>query len=79
MRIMLGAALAALSIGSIGPAFAGEGEGGPAYSPQQALIAQAPAQTPSVASAQNGPVTHVYVTQSSHGAWLFAPAQNGNN
>jgi len=79
MRIMLRAALAALSIGSIGPAFAGEGEGGPAYSPQQALVAQAPAQTSPVATAQNGQVTHVYVTQSGHGTWLFAPAQNGND
>ena len=78
MKIMLRAAMFALSISNIAPAFAGDG--GPTDHPPQAWIAQGPVQTAlSVATAQNGEAVHTYVTQSNHGTWLYAPAQNGNN
>jgi hypothetical protein len=55
MKIMLRAALTALSIASIGPAFAGEGI--QPYTQFQKLprvIAQAPVYDPTVMTAQNG-------------------------
>ena len=62
----------------IAPAFAGEG--GPTDNPPQAWAALTQVQTtPSVATAQNGQTLRAYVTQSNHGTWLFAPAQNGND
>jgi hypothetical protein len=73
MRIMLRAAIAALSIASIGPAFAGEIEGVQPYTSFQQLpgvIAMAPAENPMVATAQNGQATRVYVTQTNRGTWL---------
>ncbi len=40
---------------------------------------EAPAQNaPAVATAQNGQAARAYVTQSSHGTWLFPPHQGGN-
>jgi hypothetical protein len=75
MKIMLRAAIAALSIASIGPAFAGAGDVPQAntrFTELPGVIAQAPVQNvPSVATAQNGQVTHVYVTNSNRGTWLF--------
>jgi hypothetical protein len=35
------------------------------------VIAQAPEQNPSVATAQNGQVAHIYATQSNRGTWLY--------
>ena len=73
MRIMLRAAIAALSIASIGPAFAGEIEGVQPYTSFRQLpgvIAMAPVENPSVATAQNGQATHVYATQTNQGTWL---------
>jgi hypothetical protein len=44
------------------------------------VIAQAPAQNaPAIATARNGQAIGTYVTNSSHGTWLFAPNQNQGN
>jgi hypothetical protein len=96
MKIMLRAAIAALSIASIGPALADGGEGTVAntrFTELPGVVAQA--QVPNVpAYAQNGQVqtrqaqngqtqngqgVHTFVTQSSHGTWLFAPDPNGGS
>jgi hypothetical protein len=92
MKIMLRAAIAALSIASIGPAMADGGEGTVANTQftelpgvvAQAQVPNAPvyAQNPQAQTrqAQNGQGVHTYVTQSSHGTWLFAPnANQGSN
>ena len=79
MRIMLRAALAAASIASIGSAYAGEGEAVAAntqFTEIPGVVAQAPAQSSPVATAENGRAVPVYVTRSKQGTWLFAP--NGN-
>lgn len=81
MKIMLRAALAALSIANISPAFAGEGEGGDAantlFTQIPGVIAQAPVQNaPAVGIAQNGQAAQAYVTNSRQGTWLFAPNAN---
>jgi hypothetical protein len=80
MKIILRAALAAASIGSIGSAYADGGEGPAAnttFTEIPGVIAQAPAQNaPAVATAQNGRGAPVYVTRSGDGTWLFGP--NGN-
>ena len=91
MKTMLLAAAAALSLG-VGSAYAGDGEG-PAANTRftelpgvvaQAQVPNAPvyAQNPQAQTqqAQNGQAVHTYVTQSSHGTWLFAPNSNqGSN
>jgi hypothetical protein len=82
MKIMLRAAIAALSIASTGPAFAGEGDGGTVantfFTELPRVVAQAPVQNaPAVATAQNGQAVHAYVTQSSQGTWLFPPHDGG--
>lgn len=84
MKIMLRAAIAALSIASIGSAIAGEGEGTVAntqFTEVPGVVAQADVQNaPPVATAQNGQAVQTYVTQSSRGTWLFAPnANQGGN
>ena len=80
MTIMLRTALTALSIASIGPAFA-ESEGGTAnntyFTQLPGVVAQAPVQNAPVATAQNGQGVHAYVTNSNHGTWLFAPQDGG--
>ena len=83
MKIMLRAALAAVSIASIGSAYA-DSEGGQNANTQftqtPGFLAQAPAQNaPAVAVARNGQAVQAYVTQSSHGTWLFPPHQGGGN
>jgi hypothetical protein len=75
MKTMLLAAAAALSLG-VSSAYAGESgaqSGGYVYPGYQF-----PAQNvPSVpTTAPNGEVVHTFVTQSSHGTWLFAPNPN---
>ena len=81
MRIMLRAAMAAVSIASVGSAQAGESDGGVAntlFTSLPGVIAQAPVQhAPTVGTAQNDQAVHVYVTQSSHGTWLFPPHDGG--
>ena len=95
MKIMLRAAIAALSIASIGPALADGGEGTVANTQftelpgvvAQAQVPNAPvyAQNPQAQTrqAQNGQAVHgygVYSTQSSRGTWLFPPnANQGGN
>jgi hypothetical protein len=67
MKIMLRAAIAALSFASIGPAIASEGDGG------TAPVAQAPVQNaPSIVAAQNGQAGQTY-SHSNHSPWLFPP------
>jgi hypothetical protein len=83
MRIMLRAAIAALSFATIGPAIAGEGDGGTIansfFTELPGVVSQAPVQNaPAIATAQNGQRFHAYVTNSSRGTWLFPPNQNGN-
>jgi hypothetical protein len=81
MKIAIRAAIAALSIASIGSAYAGDGEGTAAntqFTEIPGVIAQAPEQNaPVFANAQNGQALHAYVARSSHGTWLFPPDQNG--
>ena len=82
MKIMLRAALAAVSIASIGPAFA-ESEGGTVansyFTSIPGVVAQAPAQNaPAVATAQTGQGVHAYVANSNHGISVFPPTQYGN-
>ena len=81
MKTMIIAAAAALSL-SMGVAYA-DSEGGQVTNTQftelPGVIAQAPVQNaPAVATAQNGQAIHAYVTQSSHGTWLFPPYSGGN-
>jgi hypothetical protein len=40
------------------------------------VIAQAPVEAPSVATAQNGKAAHVYVSQSGRDTWLFQGGQS---
>jgi hypothetical protein len=82
MKTMLLAAAAALSLG-IGSAYA-DSEGGQnnltQFTQTPGFLAQAPAQNaPAVATAQNGQAVRTFVTQSSHGTWLFPPHQGGGN
>ena len=77
MKIMLRAALAAISIGSISPAFA-ESEGGTVansyFTSLPGVVAQAPEQNaPAPSAGQNGQSVGAYVANSSHGTWLFPP------
>jgi hypothetical protein len=72
MKTMLLGAAAAFSVG-VGSAYASETSDIPNtfFTELPGVIAQAPAQNiPSVATAQSGEATHVYVTSSSHGTWL---------
>ena len=74
MKTMLLAAAAALSLG-IGSAYANESgsqSGGYVYPDYQFPTPN----VPSGAAAQTGQATHSYVTQSSHGTWLFQANQN---
>ena len=79
MKTLLFATAVALSLG-IGSAYAGDGEGpsgGYVYPGSIYAGVQTPLQqTPSVATAQNGRTTHVYVSRSNRGTWLFPPNQN---
>jgi hypothetical protein len=73
MNIAIRAAIAILSIASIGSAYASEGGqvANTFFTSLPGVIAQAPAQNaPAVATAQNGQAARAYVTQSSHGTWF---------
>jgi hypothetical protein len=68
MTLAIRLAIAALSIASITPAFAGEGEGG----------IQNPAQSaPAATATSNGHA--IFVTQTNRGTWLFAPHDDGGS
>ena len=71
MNYTLRAAIAALSIGSIPPAMAGEGGFNPNTVSTEipSMIAQAPSQTEQRQSAQTN-------TRSGNGGWLFPPIGN---
>jgi hypothetical protein len=71
MRYTLRAAMAALSIGSIPPAMAGESGSNPntVFTEIPSVIAPAPAQTGQRQSVQTN-------AQSGHGGWLFPPIGN---
>jgi hypothetical protein len=77
MKIMLRAAIAAFSIGTIGSAYAGEGEGTAAntlFTEIPGVVAQAPVQNaPLVATAQNGQTMETYVSGSNQTTWMFPP------
>ena len=77
MKTMLrAAALVAISIGSVGPAFA-ESEGGTVansyFTSLPGVVSQAPEQNAPALSGQTGQSIGAYVTNSSHGTWLFPP------
>jgi hypothetical protein len=82
MKTMLLAAAAALSLG-ISAAYADGGDGPIAntrFTELPRVIAQAPVQNaPAIATARNGQAIGTYVTNSSHGTWLFPPNQNQGN
>ena len=80
MKIMLRAAMAALSIGTIGSAYANDSQAGgyayPDYVFPGSVNAgvQAPVQTQ-----QSGQAIHTFVTHSAdQGTYLFPPTQNDN-
>jgi hypothetical protein len=77
MKTMLLAAAAALSLG-VGSAYAAEN--GPQADGYVYPDYQFPThRTPPAAAAQNGKGIGAYVTNSSHGTWLFPPDQNQGN
>ena len=77
MRIMLRAAIAAVSVGTIGSAYAGEGEGTAAntlFTEIPGVVAQVPARgVPLMATAQNGQAIQTYVSDSNRTTWVFPP------
>lgn len=78
MKIMIRAALLAMSIGSIGTAYAGDGEGpipNTEFTQFPGVIAQAPGQSDrAFAGTQNGSGTSVFVThQQSNPAYPWHP------
>jgi hypothetical protein len=77
MKIMLRAAMTAVSIATIGSAYAGEGEGTAAntlFTEIPGVVAQAPVQNaPLVATAQNGQTMETYVSGSNRTTWMFPP------
>ncbi len=78
MKTLFLAAAAALTL-TAGVAYADEGDGTVAntrFTQLPGVLAQAQ-NAPVVATAQNGQGVKVYVTQSSHGTWLFAPSDGG--
>jgi hypothetical protein len=91
MKTMLLAAAAGLSLVASTAAYAGDGEGPAAntrFTELPGVVAQAQVPNAPVYAqngqatqqAQNRQGTHVYVTQSGHGTWLFAPnANQGSN
>ena len=75
--IRLLAAVAALGLG-VAPAFAADNASGyvhPDFWGTQAAQ-QAPASAGKAPVQANGPTAGIYVTQSSHGTWLFPPNPN---
>ena len=76
MKTMLLVAAAALSLG-IGSAFANESggqAGGYVYPDYQFPMQKAP----SAATAQNGQAVRAYVSQLSHGTWLYSGSHGGD-
>jgi hypothetical protein len=91
MKTMLLAAAAALSL-AVGSAYADGGDGPAAntfFTELPGVVAQAQVPNAPVYAQKNGQAqtqeaqseqtVHTYVTQSSHGTWLFAPDPNGGS
>ena len=81
MRTLLSAAIAALSVASISPAIAGEGEGTIAntqFTELAGVVAQAPASASLMSVAQSRRTANDYATQSNHVVSLFPP-YDGND
>jgi hypothetical protein len=83
MKIMLRAAIAAVSLASIGSAYA-DSVGGTYpvtfFTQLPGVVAQARAQhAPGIGSAKNGQTALAYVTQSNRGTWLFQPHDGGGS
>lgn len=82
MKTLFGAAIAALSVASISPAIAGEGEGTIAntqFTELAGVVAQAPAPSASLmAAVQTRFSANDYATQSNHVVSLFQP-YDGND
>jgi hypothetical protein len=80
MKIMLRAAIAAVSIGTIGSAYAGNGDGTIAntrFTEIPGVVGQAPVQSaPLAAAGQDGQAAQTYVSRSSGAAWVFPPIGN---
>ena len=83
MNLTIRAAIAALSIASIAPAFAGEGGStNPItfFTQLPGVVAQAPAQhAPAIGTAKDGQTAQAYLTQSNRGTWLFPPHDGGGS
>jgi hypothetical protein len=79
MRTTLLAAVAALGLG-IAPAFAADLSSNSGYTYPDFWGDQATQQTPAAPTSgpSNGATIGTYVTQSSHGTWLFPPNPNAN-
>jgi hypothetical protein len=79
MRVMLRAAMAALSLASIGSAYAGEGtHANTLFTEIPGVVTQAPVRNVPPAASQNGQAIHVYGIHSrGQGTWLFSPDQTG--
>jgi hypothetical protein len=81
MRTFLRAAMAALSVASATPAFAGDGEGTIAntqFTLLTAAVAQVPAATPSPMDvAQGRDAASAYAVRSNHVVSLFLPLESG--
>jgi hypothetical protein len=77
MRIMLRAAMAALSIASIGSAYADSGDGVVAntqFTEIPGVVAQAPVQNmPLVAATADGQAVQTYESHANRTTWLFPP------
>jgi uncharacterized membrane-anchored protein len=77
MKIMIRAALLVMSIGSIGTAYAGDGEGPVAntqFNELPSVIAQAPVQNNrAYAATQNGSGTALFVTHQESSAFPWNP------
>jgi len=80
MKIMLRAAIMAASLGTIGSAYAGDGDGTIAetrFTEIPGVVAQAPVRdAPPVATAQDGQAVQASVSRSSGAAWVFPPIGN---
>jgi hypothetical protein len=81
MRTLFRAAVAALSVASVTPAFAGDGEG-PVANSQFTLLADAVAQVPAASApptvvARGHDPASAYTTRSNHVVSLFLPLESG--
>ena len=80
MKIMLRAAIMAVSLGTIGSAYAGDGDGtivNTRFTEIPGVVGQAPAQNaPLAATAQDGQAVRADMSRPSAAAWVFPPIGN---